>query len=246
MVFKKSCLEPKYLRKIACIDIKGDKAIKSVRFDGLRQIGCPIELSQKYVREGIDEIYLQDTTASLYDTEINYDLVSNIANSITVPLIVGGGIKSIENCYNLLAAGADRVAINSALTSDYGLASRIKDIFGSQFLLGCIEYRLNGHEEPSLFYNYGREALCSNILDHSKKLIESGVGELVLRCITNDGTFQGLNWKVLDHLKNEITVPIILLGGANINDLKSQNKNVSGIAIGASLHYGRINGGNLV
>ena len=161
-------------------------------------------------------------------------------------MIVGGGIKSIENCYNLLAAGADRVAINSALTSDYGLASRIKDIFGSQFLLGCIEYRLNGHEEPSLFYNYGREALCSNILDHSKKLIESGVGELVLRCITNDGTFQGLNWKVLDHLKNEITVPIILLGGANINDLKSQNKDVSGIAIGASLHYGRINGGNLV
>ena len=85
------------------------------------------------------------------------------------------------------------------------------------FLLGCIEYRLNEKNKPLLFYNYGRELLQSNILDQSK-LIDSGVGELVLRCITNDGTFKGLNWQILDSLGDDITVPIILLGGANSND----------------------------
>ena len=131
---------------------------------------------------------MQDTTAS-FMTEINYDLIHDIANLITVPLIVGS-IKSIDDCYKLLAVGADRVAINSALTSDLGLAERIRNIFGSQFLLGCSEYRLNEKNKPLLFYNYGREPLQSNIHDQSKKLIDSGVGELVLRCITNDGTFK--------------------------------------------------------
>ena len=245
MAFKKTYLEPKLLRKIACIDIKGNKAIKSVRFDGLRQVGCPKELAQKYDSDGIEEIYLQDTTASLYGTEINYDLIHDIANLITVPLIVGGGIKSIDDCYKLLAVGADRVAINSALTSDLGLAERIRNIFGSQFLLGCIEYRLNEKNKPLLFYNYGREPLQSNIHDQSKKLIDSGVGELVLRCITNDGTFKGLNWQILDYLGNEITVPIILLGGANSNDFLSKDKRVSGIAMGSCLHYGRLNLGHI-
>lgn len=228
------------MRKIACIDIKGDKAIKSVRFEGLRQIGCPKELAIRYDRVGIDEIYIQDTTASLYNTEINYALISDISKSISVPLIVGGGIKTIDDCYNLLDAGADRIAINSALNLDPSLAGRIKNIFGSQFLIGCIEYRLNEPDEPILFYNYGREPLSLKILEKSKKLISSGVGELILRCITNDGTFRGLNWGVLDYLKDTLSVPVILLGGCNIHDFEIKNDMVSGIAIGASLHYGRI------
>ncbi|MDB3961745.1 HisA/HisF-related TIM barrel protein [Paracoccaceae bacterium] len=228
------------MRKIACVDFKGDTAIKSVRFDGLRKIGCPVELSQKYCDMGIDEIYLHDATSSLYGTGINFELVRRVANSINIPLTVSGGVKTIDDCGALLEAGADRVSINSAFVDNIKLAENIVALFGSQFLSTTIEYRVFDEENVQLFYRYGRETINFDLISYSKRLSDQGIGELVYRCITRDGVFAGVHTEIIDHLPCVSHLQIVLLGGAIKSDLNLNEKGLNGIAIGSSLHFGRI------
>lgn len=232
------------VRIIACIDVKGDAAIKSVRFDGLRKVGEPAELAAKYVALGVDEIILHDTTASLYGTPINFELVQKVSSVIDCPLIVSGGIKSVDDCYRLLEAGADRIAANTVLYEEPSLVSDISYVFGSQFLVSTIEYRAPDEGTIQLFCQYGRELIQSDVTNYLMNLQNCGVGEFIFRSIERDGTNTGIDRGILDKLPNQLTRPIVLLGGAKQEDLSFQDDKLSGLAIGSGLHFGKISIGS--
>ena len=129
------------MRTIARLDIKNDFVIKGINFEGLRKIGKPVELSAKYYAEGVDELLLMDSVATLYSRENLFDIIKKITENIFIPVCVGGGIRSLKDIELALNSGADKVAINSAIVKDISLLELARKIFGASNLVVSIEVK---------------------------------------------------------------------------------------------------------
>lgn len=229
-------------RIIPCLDIKDGQTVKGVNFVDIRSAGDPIELAKRYVKEGADELVFLDITATIEGRKTFAELVKQIAQEINIPFTVGGGISSVEDAKVLLAAGADKVSINSAAVRNPELVKEISKEFGSQFLVVAIDAGLID-DTWKVFIKGGREATEWNVVNWAEEVEALGAGEILLTSMQNDGTKSGFAIELTKMLTDRLNIPVIASGGAGSKDHFSEVFKQTGAtgALAASVfHFGEI------
>jgi cyclase len=200
-------------RIIPCLDIENGRTVKGIQFQGLVDVGCPIGLAQRYENEGADELVFLDISAHSEQRPHLYALISELAAKLSIPFVVGGGIRTIDDAQRILDAGADKVAVNSAALLNPKLISEIASSFGSQSLCLAVDSRrIDGKD--FVFRGGGMTATTRETLEWLKEGCSEGAGEILLTCIDSDGTKAGYNLPLLQAAQEVITVPLIASGGA--------------------------------
>ena len=229
-------------RIIPCLDIQNGRTVKGINFVGIKDAGDPIELAKKYVAEGADELVFLDITATIEKRETFFELVRKISKEIDIPFTVGGGISTIEDAANVIAAGADKVSINSSAVKKPKLISEIAARFGSQCVVLAIDTKFIDNEW-SVFIHGGRTSTELKTIDWAQTAVQLGAGEILLTSMNNDGTKKGFAIDIVDSVSTAVNVPVIASGGAGSKeDFKVLfNKTKATAALAASIfHYGEI------
>ena len=200
-------------RIIPCLDVLGGRVVKGKKFQKLTDVGDPVELAARYSNEGADEIVLLDISASLEFRKPFFDLVTDVAKHVAIPLTVGGGIRSLDDILSLLRCGADKVSLNTVLTDDPFLLGRAAERVGSQALVAAIDVqRRNGLW--TVHVKSGTEQTGRDALEWAKTVVEHGAGELLITSIDHDGMKKGYDVELLAKLSTLVKVPIVASGGA--------------------------------
>jgi len=227
-------------RIIAKLDVKSPYVIKPVHFEGLRKIGIPNELAQKYYQQGADELFYIDIVASLYQREILLDQVEQACSDIFVPFAVGGGVKTIQDFSDLFHCGADKVVINThAVQANPDIIDEAAKAFGSQAVVVNIEAKqwIGWYE---CFTDCGRIQSGQNVMEWIKEVESRGAGEILLQSVDKDGRKRGFDIELAGQVVNALDIPVVVASGAgkpeDVLDLIKQ-VNPSGVAIASLLHY---------
>ena len=207
------------VRVIPCLDVDAGRVVKGVNFVDLRDAGDPVEMARVYDAEGADELTFLDITASSGDRETTYDVVRRTAESVFIPLTVGGGVRTVTDVDRLLRAGADKVAVNTAAVARPELISEISDRFGNQVLVLSLDARRtrDGAVTDSGFEittHGGRRGTGRDAVEWVVQAAELGVGEVLLNSMDADGTEAGFDLELIRAVRREVTVPVIASGGA--------------------------------
>jgi imidazole glycerol-phosphate synthase subunit HisF len=201
-------------RIIPCLDINDGRTVKGVNFVNIRDAGDPVELAKYYSRQGADELVFLDITATIEKRKTLVALVKKVAEQINIPFTVGGGINSVENAFELLQNGADKISVNSAAFRNPVLIEEMADEFGSQ----CVVLAIDTKKEPDgkwyVYLNGGRLKTEMTAIDWAKKAVDLGAGEILLTSMNNDGTKDGFASDITSLFSKEISVPVIASGGA--------------------------------
>jgi cyclase len=228
-------------RLIARLDIKNGIVIKGINLEGQRPVGNPVELAHKYYSQSVDEILFMDSVASLYGRSNLFQLIADACKSVFVPITMGGGIRNIADVEHALAAGADKVSVNTGLLTNPDFADQITSIYGSQILVGSIEAKRNGAAWEA-YHSNGRESSGRDVFDWAKELAQRGVGELLVTSVDKEGTQRGFDLDLYDALEAAVHIPIVACGGAgtlaHLNKL-GEKTHLQGVAIASLLHYNK-------
>ncbi|MCQ2191748.1 MAG: imidazole glycerol phosphate synthase subunit HisF [Paludibacteraceae bacterium] len=201
-------------RIIPCLDIKNGQTVKGVNFENIRNVGDPVELGAEYSRQGADELVFLDITASHEGRKTFSELVTRIAQNISIPFTVGGGIHELKDVDTLLAAGADKVSINSAAIKNPDLISEVAKQFGSQVCTVAIDAKLDESGEWTCYLNGGRIATERKLFEWAHEAQERGAGEILFTSMNHDGVKQGFANDALARLSEDLSIPVIASGGA--------------------------------
>ncbi len=207
------------VRVIPCLDVDAGRVVKGVNFVDLRDAGDPVEMARVYDAEGADELTFLDITASSGDRATTYDVVSRTAESVFIPLTVGGGVRSADDVNRLLRAGADKVAVNTAAVARPELIAEIADRFGNQVLVLSLDARRcrDGAATDSGFEittHGGRRGTGQDAVEWCVRAAELGAGEILLNSMDADGTRAGFDTALIEMVRREVSVPLIASGGA--------------------------------
>jgi len=227
------------IRIISRIDVKNNYVIKGIQFEGLRKVGDPLEIAQKYYQQGIDEIIFMDAVASLYERNNLFEIINNAAKHVFTPITIGGGIRKLDDIEKALNSGADKIAINTQAVKKSSFINQASRIYGSQAIVGSIEAKKTGNTWEA-YIDAGRERTGKNAIEWAKELESEGAGELLVTSIDMDGTKNGFELELIHLISNSVSIPVISSGGAgNIEDIISlcKNTDTSGVAIASIFHY---------
>ncbi|MCY3410776.1 MAG: imidazole glycerol phosphate synthase subunit HisF [Candidatus Heimdallarchaeota archaeon] len=227
-------------RIIPCLDVKNGRVVKGRNFLNLKDAGDPIELAKSY-NELADELVFLDITATNEKRKTVVKLVKSVAKEIFIPFTIGGGIKSVEDIRELLLAGADKVAINSAALSNPELISNVSRVFGSQCIVVAIDVKKIDNEYY-VFSNSGTVNTNLLLTDWVKEVELLGAGEILLTSMDADGMKQGFDLELYSLVK-ELNIPVIASGGAgSIEDFVYlfKSTNVDAGLAASIFHYGEI------
>lgn len=202
------------VRLIARLDIKGPNLIKGIHLEGLRVVGDPQEFAERYYREGVDELIYMDIVASLYGRNNLTDIVRRTAEKVFVPLTVGGGVRSVDDVRDLLRAGADKIAINTAAIRRPELISDIARRFGSQCVVLSIEAKRLGPGRWEAYVDNGREKTGVDVIEWAKRGEQLGAGEILVTSIDQEGTRKGMDYELVRAVTDAVKIPVIASGGA--------------------------------
>jgi cyclase len=205
-------------RIIPCLDVMGGRVVKGVRFQGLRDAGDPVEAAARYDAEGADEITFLDITATHEGRGALLDVVARTADVVFAPLTVGGGVRSEADIEALLAAGADKVAINSGAVADPELIRRAADRWGGQAIVAAIDARRAENGRYHVFTHGGRKDTGLDAVAWAAKLVELGAGEILLTSMDRDGTLSGYDLELTRRVTDAVPVPVVASGG--VGDLE--------------------------
>ncbi len=203
------------VRVIPCLDVAAGRVVKGVNFEGLRDIGDPVELASRYYQEGADEVTFLDVHASSENRKTMLDVVTKCAEQVFIPLTVGGGISSLADVTSLLAAGADKVSVGSAGIANPALLEEIVREHGSQVLV--ISLDLKRASRPSGFgvtSHGGKNPTDLDALEWIRQVEDLGAGELLVNSIDADGTKSGFDIELVELIKSKSSLPVIASGGA--------------------------------
>lgn len=201
-------------RIIPCLDVRDGKVVKGVNFQGIKEVGDPVECAFEYNKQGADEIVFYDITASHEGRGVMLDVVRNTAKKVFVPLTVGGGIKTVDDIRETLRAGADKVSVNSQAVKNPQLIKDGADIFGSQCICVGIDAKKIGDKKWTVFINGGRIDMGLDLIEWCKKVEELGAGEICLNSIDTDGVKGGFDIEMLKAVVSAVKIPVIASGGA--------------------------------
>jgi cyclase len=200
-------------RIIPCLDVAAGRVVKGVHFESLRDAGDPVEQASRYDADGADEIVFLDISASPEARRTTLDMVSRVAETIFVPFMVGGGIRSVADAGAVLRSGADKTAINTAAVRDPSLVSRLAENFGTQCVVVAVDVKRIG-DRLTVMVNGGREETSIDAVDWSRRLESLGAGEILLTSMDRDGTGQGYDLPLLQAVTQAVSIPVIASGGA--------------------------------
>ncbi|CAN5243230.1 glycosyl amidation-associated protein WbuZ [soil metagenome] len=227
-------------RIIARMDIKGPNLVKGIHLEGLRVLGKPEDFAEYYYKNGADELFFQDVVASLYERNSLHDIISKTARGSFIPLTVGGGIRSIEDIKNVLRAGADKVALNTAVVKNPQLIKEAVHKFGSSTIVVAIECIRQPNGQYGAFVDNGREETGKEVLNWAKKIEELGAGEIVLTSVDREGTGEGYDIELTKMITEAVGIPVIAHGGAgkleDFSEVITKGK-ADALAVASVIHY---------
>jgi cyclase len=203
------------IRLIPCLDVDRGRVVKGVNFVGLRDAGDPVELAARYDRAGADELIFLDITASHEGRKTIVELAERTANEVFIPFTIGGGLRSEEDIRAVLAAGADKVSLNSAAVKDPSLVERVSSRFGSQCTVVAIDAKRREEGEGwEVYLNGGRVPTGREAVAWAGEAAARGAGEILLTSMDRDGTGDGFDVELLAAVSDAAPVPVIASGGA--------------------------------
>jgi len=200
-------------RIIPCLDIKDGRTVKGTNFVELRDAGDPVELGERYAREGADELVFLDITATVEKRKTLSELVNRIAHHINIPFTVGGGISSVEDVSVLLQNGADKISVNTSAFKRPELVTELEKEFGSQCVVLAIDTKKEEDGEWYVYLNGGRTATGRKCVDWAREGVDRGAGEILLTSMNHDGTKAGFALDITGTLARMLPVPVIASGG---------------------------------
>ena len=201
-------------RIIPCLDVDNGRVVKGVNFVGLRDAGDPVEVAKRYNEEGADELTFLDIGASHEGRDTIVDVVKKVAQEVFIPLTVGGGIRKLEDIYNLLNVGCDKVSINSAAIDRPAFINEGAKRFGSQCIVVAIDAKRVSRENWNIFVHGGRKDTGIDAVEWAKEAYERGAGELLVTSMDTDGTKAGFDNELNRRISDIVNIPIIASGGA--------------------------------
>ena len=228
-------------RIIPCLDVKNGRVVKGINFIDLKDAGNPVEQARIYSDGGADEICFLDITASNENRDTIYDVVEKTSKKCFVPLTVGGGVKSVDDINKLLNCGADKVSINTAAVQNSELVVESSRKFGSQCIVVAIDAKKNS-DNWEIYTHGGRNNTGINAVEFSKKMENSGAGELLVTSMDRDGTQVGYDLELMSKISSKVNIPIIASGGVgNLDHLVDGIKlgNASAVLAASIFHYGK-------
>jgi imidazole glycerol-phosphate synthase subunit HisF len=196
-------------RLIPCLDVAGGRVVKGIRFRGLREVGDPVELGAAYSEAGADELVFLDVAATVDGEGSAVAVAAAVAERVSIPFTVGGGIRSVEDAAAVLEAGADKIAVNSAALSRPQLIGELANVLGSQAVVVAIDTerdRVHSHSATRDAYR--------DTVEWARECEERGAGELLLTSIDRDGTRDGYDLQLLERVCDAVSLPVIASGGA--------------------------------
>jgi len=230
----------KTIRIIPRLDIKGPNLVKGIHLEGLRVLGKPEDFAHYYYENGADELFFQDTVASLYDRNSLHDIINKTAKKIFIPLTVGGGLRTIDDIRNVLRAGADKVAINTAAIKNPHFIREASRKFGSSTIVVAIEAIKSNNGKYLAFIDNGREYTGLEVITWARKVEKLGAGEIVITSVDKEGTGEGYDLELVKSVSEAVSVPVIAHGGASSPDNIVQTIQLGkadAVAIASILHY---------
>jgi cyclase len=203
-------------RIIPCLDVDKGRVVKGVQFVDIRDAGDPVEVARRYNEQGADEITFLDITASHEARDTTLHTVERMAGQVFIPLTVGGGVRELQDIRNLLNAGADKVAINSAAIHNPEFVREAAQRFGSQCIVVAIDAKQVGQGDEcrwEIFTHGGRKPTGINAIEWAKKMTAYGAGEILLTSMDRDGTKNGFDLDLTSRISDAVNVPVIASGG---------------------------------
>lgn len=230
------------IRLIARLDIKGPNLIKGIHLEGLRVMGIPNEHALRYYVQGADELIYMDCVASLYGRNHLGDMIREATKDIFVPITVGGGIRSVEDATEILRAGADKVAVNTAAVTNPQLISDIARRFGSQCMVLSVEAKQVGADCWEVYTDNGRERTGLDVVEWVRRGVSMGAGEVLLTSVDREGTRKGFDIALVKAVTAAVSIPVIASGGMgkaeDLLDVVSEG-GADAVAMADILHYNR-------
>lgn len=231
-------------RIIPCLDVKDGRVVKGVNFQGLNDVSSPIELGKYYSDNGADELVFYDITASAEGRALFTDILKKVAETIFIPLTVGGGINTLEDFDRVLKCGADKVSVNSGAIKNPDLIAQAAQKYGDQCVVLSVDVkRVDG--KFTVFAKGGRENTGMDAIQWIKKCVALGAGEVVVNSIDTDGVKQGFDLEMLEAVCDAVSVPVIASGGAgSMEDFVTLFKELPKVDAGLAasiFHFGEVN-----
>jgi cyclase len=201
-------------RIIPCLDVDNGRVVKGVNFLGLRDAGDPVEVAKRYNAEGADEITFLDIGASHEGRDTIVDVVKKVASEVFIPLTVGGGIRKLEDIYNLLNVGCDKVSVNSSAVVNPNFINEGAKRFGSQCIVVAIDVKKVADGSYHVFVKGGREDTGLDAVSWAKEVYNRGAGEILLTSMDTDGAKTGFELNITKQISSAVDIPVIASGGA--------------------------------
>lgn len=232
-------------RIISCLDVRNGRLAKSIKFVDTRDIGDPVEQARKYYEAGLDELVFYDITASSDNRAIMIDVVRQVAEQVFIPFSVGGGLRTVEDCWKVLLAGAEKVNVNSAAVKNPQLIANASHAFGAQAVVLSMDVLRvpQSNTIPSgyeIVINGGRTPMGLDAIAWARQGEELGAGELVVNSIDADGTKQGYELRLTRLIAEAVNIPVIASGGGgqpeHLYDVLTEGK-ADAALVASMLHY---------
>jgi cyclase len=201
-------------RVIPCLDVKGGRVVKGVRFQNLRQLDEPASLAEKYMEEGADELVFLDISASSERRTTQMEWVRAVADKIFIPFTVGGGIDSVKTAKEIISLGADKISLNTRALEDPNLIKECALLLGSQAVVLAVDAKMTSKGRWEAYAGGGTVPTGRDAIEWIKEGCSLGAGEVLLTSIDRDGTDSGYDLKLIEAARNAVSVPIIASGGA--------------------------------
>ncbi len=231
------------VRVIPRLDIKGPNLVKGVHFEGLRVLGKPEYFARYYYENGADELVYYDVVASLYKRNSLLDIVEKTAREIFIPLTVGGGLRSVDDIRQVLRAGADKVALNTAAIARPEFIREASRAFGSSTIVLSIEAIRQPNGSYEAYVDYGRQSTGVDAIEWAARAVELGAGELMVTSINNEGAGKGFDVELTRKIAEAVPIPVIAGGGAgkisDVYDVITQGQ-ANAVCLASILHYNYI------
>jgi imidazole glycerol-phosphate synthase subunit HisF len=201
-------------RVIPCLDIDDGRVVKGVRFQGLRDAGDPVECARAYEDQGADEIVLLDVSATPQGRANNLDVVDAVRRVMSIPLTVGGGVREADDAARFLAAGADKVGVNTAAVERPELITEMSSRFGAQCTVVAVDAAAASDLTWQVVVRSGKVRTGLDVVEWCRKAVAEGAGEILLTSWDRDGTGEGYDLELIRQVASAVNVPVIASGGA--------------------------------